>query len=126
VNGSYYRLDTLDVAPPGLPEQAHHALIAGAVGGYFIWGRYSAVNYQIVLYLASRVMVAMYKRLLERGGVGSVSDRTYRLGAAAVWGIVMMLFEQSPEVLHPSLKSSMDEIYRFGLPPRESSEVNRE
>ena len=110
-------------APPGHPERSHHALIAGAVGGYLVWGRYSSVNYQIVLYLTSRVLVGLWKRFLARPGnkvslLARSANRTYPFAAAAVWGVVMMLFEESPDVLHPSLKSSMDEIYRYGLPRR--------
>ena len=37
----------------------------------------------------------------------------YRAIAATTWGMVMALFEDSPHVLHSSLKSSMDEIYRY-------------
>ncbi len=97
--------------PPGHAEHAHHAWIAGAVGGYFVWGRYSSVNYQVVLYLTSRVLVGLWKKY----GINISHPRIYSLAAAVVWGVVMMLFEESPDVLHPSLKSSMDEIYRTKL-----------
>jgi len=33
----------------GTPAAPWHAAVAGAVGGYFIWGDYSGVNYQITL-----------------------------------------------------------------------------
>jgi hypothetical protein len=33
--------------------------------------------------------------------------------AASAWGVVMALFEESPHALHPSLRSGMDEIYRY-------------
>lgn len=103
---------------PGLPENPRHALIAGAIGGYAVWGRYSSVNYQIVLYLTSRIIVGGLALARERGippfGAKVLNfDRSYRLAAAAVWGVVMLLFEEHPHVLHPSLKRSMDEIYRF-------------
>ena len=103
---------------PGLPENPRHALIAGAIGGYAVWGRYSSVNYQIVLYLTSRIIVGALTLARERGippfgAKGLNFDRSYRLAAAAVWGVVMLLFEEHPHVLHPSLKRSMDEIYRF-------------
>lgn len=103
---------------PGLPENPRHALIAGAIGGYAVWGRYSSVNYQIVLYLTSRIIVGALTLARERGippfGAKVLNfDRSYRLAAAAVWGVVMLLFEEHPQVLHPSLKRSMDEIYRF-------------
>jgi peroxisomal membrane protein 4 len=107
----------------GHPERPYHALVAGAVGGYFVWGRYSSVNHQIVLYLTSRVIVGLAKHTWEKfRGVPhhdtpSILNhpRTYPLLAASVWGLVMVLFEESPHVLHKSLKQSMDEIYRFRL-----------
>ncbi|CAN0197834.1 unnamed protein product, partial [Phaeothamnion confervicola] len=46
----------------GLPR-AYSPALAGAIGGRLIWARYSAVNYQIVLYLFSRVIVGMATRL---------------------------------------------------------------
>jgi hypothetical protein len=112
-----------DVAPPGHPENVYHSFVAGAVGGYVVWGRYSSVNYQVVLYLTSRVLVGLGKKFLMRQ---SGSDKTlegdlrrsggsrdyYPLAAALVWGTVMALFEESPEVLHPTLRASMNEIYR--------------
>lgn len=102
--------------PPGHPERSHHALVAGAIGGYLVWGRYSGVNYQIVLYLTSRVLVGLGKHLQERAFPKRLQFHTsYPLFAAAVWGLVMMLFEERPHVLHPSLKKSMDEIYRYKI-----------
>ena len=98
--------------PPGHPERDHHALIAGAIGGYFVWGRYSSVNSQILLYLSSRVLVGLYKRSGQQS-----HPRLFAMLAAAVWGAVMVLFEESPEVLHPSLKTSMEEIYRYQISP---------
>lgn len=103
---------------PGHPEHPHHALVAGAVGGYFVWGRYSSVNNQVVLYLASRVLVGLWKRhcephVLHQNLPLALRERSYAITAAAVWGLVMLLFEESPDVLHPSLTSSMNEIYRF-------------
>lgn len=103
---------------PGLPEQPYHAFLAGAVGGYYVWGRYSGVNYQLILYLASRILVGCIKLASEKGIPPFAWKRlsfakTYPWAAAGIWGTVMMLFEKHPEVLHPSLRRSMDEIYRF-------------
>jgi hypothetical protein len=119
-------------APPGHPENVFHSFVAGAVGGYLIWGRYSSVNYQIVLYLTSRVLVGLGKKFLLRQSSGDKAlvegdlrrgagarGYYYPFAAALVWGTVMALFEESPEVLHPTLRASMDEIYRsqhFSLP----------
>lgn len=124
----------------GYPQYSHHALIAGMIGGYTVWGRYSSINYQIVLYLTSRVIVALFQRLTQTTTTIQhqeqqqqqqqfsksvplpivswrqlIKDRIFPLSAATIWGIVMYLFEESPEFLHPSLRSSMDEIYRFSI-----------
>lgn len=119
--------DSKALIKPGEPEKNYHALLAGATGGYLIWGRYSSVNHQIVLYLTSRILVGLAKRGWEHfhqqpghfGGTNSNTDsilqhpQSYPVVAATVWGIVMLLFEESPHVLHRSLKKSMDEIYRL-------------
>jgi peroxisomal membrane protein 4 len=104
----------------GHPERTYHALIAGSVGGYFVWGQYSSVNHQITMYLTSRVFMGLSKRAWEKYSphtYGSVLQhpKTYSILSAAMWGIVMVLFEESPHVLHPSLKRSMDEIYRYQI-----------
>jgi peroxisomal membrane protein 4 len=122
-------------ALPGYPERLHHSFIAGAVGGFLVWGQYSSVNYQIILYLMSRVLVAAVKRLVMMADPSHQqqqqqpsrlsrlvqSNMSYRLVATVVWGMVMVLFEESPQLLHPSLKSSMEEIYRFRLSSSTSS-----
>lgn len=104
--------------PPGHPERSYHALVAGAVGGYFVFGRYSSVTYQMVLYLTSRVLVAAAKRVQTRyAALSGISfEQSYPLFSAVVWGLVMLMFEDTPELLTPSLRRSMDEIYRFQLP----------
>ncbi len=109
---------TTATTPAGLPQHPYHAFLAGAIGGYIIWGRYSNVNYQLILYLTSRVLVGCIKLAREKG-IRPFSwkkldfTNSYPYGAAVIWGTVMMLFEEYPEVLHPSLRRSMDEIYRF-------------
>jgi peroxisomal membrane protein 4 len=110
-----------------MPEQPYHSFLAGAFGGYFVWGRYSGVNYQLLLYLASRIVVASMKLASEKGIRPFSSQRfrfprVYPWAAAGIWGTVMMLFEEFPDMLHPSLKRSMDEIYRFRL---SSSSIDR-
>jgi peroxisomal membrane protein 4 len=104
---------------PGLPEHPYHAFLAGTIGGYCIWGKYSSVNYQLVLYLTSRIIVGCIKLAREKGyppfsWKRLTFNKLYPYGAALIWGTVMMLFEEYPNVLHPSLRRSMDEIYRFG------------
>ena len=101
-------------APPGHPERIHHAFIAGGVGGYFVWGRYNSLNQQILLYLTSRVLVGLWKRMRQQSS-SDTRNSNFSFLAALTWAFVMALFEESPDVLHPSLKKSMDEIYRYVL-----------
>ena len=123
VNGPFYQqreriITSTNPNTPGLPEQPYHAFLAGALGGYIVWGRYSGVNYQLLLYLTSRILVGCVK-LASQKGLPPFSwkklsfTNTYPWAAAGIWGTVMMLFEEYPNVLHPSLRRSMDEIYRF-------------
>jgi peroxisomal membrane protein 4 len=118
----------LPASMAGYPECPYHALVAGACGGYWVWGRYTKVNQQVVLYLTSRVLVGVVKRAWEHVHHGNSKQQqphpqnsilyhpqTYPMLAALVWGLVMVLFEESPHVLHRSLKGSMDEIYRYQL-----------
>lgn len=114
VDGSYRDQPLLE-RDSGYPERYHHALIAGAVGGYFVWGRYSNVNHQVVLYLTSRVLVGLGKKAANHLNISHHTSNSYPFFAAVIWGMVMALFEDSPEVLHSSLKKSMDEIYRYKL-----------
>ena len=111
----------------GHPETKFHAFLSGALGGYLVWGNYSSVNHQILLYLFSRVLVALSKRLSpEKHSKIFDSPKAYRLLSATVWGIVMFLFEEdSPDSpkLHNSLKRSMDEIYRFQMSSISSKSV---
>ncbi|MGK3738793.1 MAG: hypothetical protein ACI90V_005640 [Bacillariaceae sp.] len=104
----------------GQPERSYHSLLAGAAGGFLVWGKYSSVNHQIILYLTSRIAIGLVKRgwehIYQKSSHSPTSifqhPKTYPMMAATVWGIVMLLFEESPHVLHRSLKASMDEIYR--------------
>ncbi|KAF0689048.1 Aste57867_19463 [Aphanomyces stellatus] len=101
--------------PQGLnPLAPWHAAVAGAVGGYLVWSKYSGVNYQIVLYLFSRVLIGLVKLASEKGWP-IMKDysfkQVYPVFACATWAIVMWLFEYHGHVLHPSLSKSMDFLY---------------
>jgi hypothetical protein len=48
-------------------------------------------------------------------GESKPHPRAFAVVSALLWGVAMMLYEESPHVLNPSLKSSMDEIYRYNL-----------
>lgn len=99
---------------PGQAMTGWHAALAGAIGGWFVWGRYSSVNYQIVLYLLSRVTVAAFHVAAARGWKPFSSfefKQTYPFLAAGTWAFVMWLFERERHSLHKSLAASMDFLY---------------
>ena len=111
VSTRHFESNRSEASLSGRPERPYHSFVAGAIGGYFVWGRYSSLNYQILLYLSSRVLVAAGKHMYRATGQQPHPELFRRL-SAIIWGAVMILFEKYPELLHPSLKSSMDEIYR--------------
>lgn len=99
--------------------------LAGACAAGLIWRHNTHLNYQIMLYLLSRVVVATV-RLLAKQGVAPfnrfTSAGTYPYLAVGVWALVMALYEADASVLHPSLASSMHEIYRAADGPGKSSD----
>jgi peroxisomal membrane protein 4 len=101
----------------GTPAHPYQALLAGGVGGWLVWGNYSSVNFQIVMYLMSRVAVALVKlgaqnNLLLLPSLNTTHfDTVYPWLACGTWALVMWLFEYHPTLLHPSLTSSMVTLY---------------
>lgn len=85
-------------------------LISGGTFGYFVFGNKTNVNYQIILYLFSRVIVGTAENFAEKGILPNI--HIYPLMAAVVWSIVMFLFEDDPSILQNSLASSMQFLYK--------------
>ena len=100
-----------NVGKPGAPW---HAAVAGGIGGYLVWGRYSGVNFQIVMYLMSRVLISVVRVLAAKGYEPLTQYRfqqVYPVLATVVWASVMWLYENEPTSLHPSLLKSMQFLY---------------
>lgn len=93
----------------GEPKKAH-SFIAGCAAGYIIFKDKTNVNYQLILYLLSRNIVSGVESLVKRGKLPD--KKAFPLLAALCWGVVMYLFEDDPTSLQPSLKSSMDFLYK--------------
>lgn len=101
-------------------KQIHH-FIAGFVFGGLIFGRKTNVNYQIVLYLLSRVIVALVEKFYKQSFTERWNQTIlplpferrygYLIFAALCWGVVMWLFEVDKSTLQPGLKSSMQFLY---------------
>jgi len=106
----------LQPSETGRPFRPMHAAAAGAIGGWCVWGKYEHVNYQIVLYLMSRVAVSLAQSLARHDVKPFNSpklkfENSYPVLATVTWAGVMYLYENEPDQLQKSLTRSMDEIY---------------
>jgi hypothetical protein len=109
--------------PSGRPLKPIHSALAGAIGGYLIWGKYEQVNYQVIQYLLPRILIS-YSEILARKGVwpfkafsfedgkdnnggGSfLKPGAYRILAMTVWAGVMYLYEHENDTMPMGLQKS--------------------
>ena len=101
--------------PMGRPANQFDALLAGGLIGHIVWGRYTSINSQIVMYLTARVIMGMCRIAAEKG-VPIAKDLTfetqvYPVWASVIWAIVMWQFEFYPDKLQASLTESMKFLY---------------
>ncbi len=88
-----------------------HTLISGFVVGYFVFGmNQNSINYQIILYLLSRVIVGLVQKLAKKRKIGKM--RFFPYLAMFSWAAVMILFEYNKKALQGSLASSMEFIFK--------------
>ena len=102
-------------------KQPSNSFIAGFLVGGLVFGRKTPINYQINLYLMSRILVAgieyvyrkYYPERLEKEGEEPAAERKYgfQVLAGIVWGLVMWLFFIDKSVLQDSLTTSMRHLY---------------
>ncbi|RPB17733.1 peroxisomal membrane protein 4 [Morchella conica CCBAS932] len=110
------------LSPTG-KERSADSFVAGALGGYVVFGRGgsgNSVNMQIVVYVFARVVLALAKLAVSDGplcvvrgekareGVGRVA---WPLFAGGSWAMVMWLFRWYPEAVQASMRSSMVYLY---------------
>jgi len=69
------------------------------------------VEFQINLYLLSRIIYGLAKLAVKRGYISTPKGDTFPWFAALVWGIVLWQFEYEMDTLQPSLRSSMTYLY---------------
>ncbi|KAI8926750.1 Tim17/Tim22/Tim23/Pmp24 family-domain-containing protein [Entophlyctis helioformis] len=91
-------------------EHNADSFIAGIIGGYIVFGKNTAVNNQIVLYLFSRVAMGVARLAIKRKVIPKPKN-SFPVFAAVTWGIVMWLFRHDRDTLQPSLQSSMQYLY---------------
>ncbi|KAF2187737.1 peroxisomal membrane protein 4 [Zopfia rhizophila CBS 207.26] len=113
-------------------ERHYDSFLAGLIGGYTVFGRniHNSVSQQIVIYVFARVCLALAKLAVQPrhvgrvegggGGMGLIKDEGLRrevvrnawpVFASVSWAAVMYIFRWHPEIVQPSLRSSMQYIY---------------
>ena len=82
------------------------SFVSGGIAGALVWGRSrTPINYQVVLYLLSRITVGAIHHQVNQGNLPDVA--AFKPMAALVWAVVMYLFTVDPKSLQGSLRSSM-------------------
>lgn len=137
----------------GDKEASMHTFLAGLFGGYWVFGHGpaagSSVNQQIVIYVFARVVLAFAKLAVQppgdnalvggsyggHGGVGFlglseqqlalVRQKSWPVFASLSWASVMWMFRWYPEMLQPSLRSSMTYMYVGDFPVSPPSSLLR-
>ncbi|RKP08428.1 peroxisomal membrane protein 4-like protein [Thamnocephalis sphaerospora] len=92
-------------------ELSAHSFLAGLVGGYFVFGKNTSVNKQIVLYVFARVVLAVAKLPARKGLLPREPPQAYPIFAALSWGAIMWLFRYERPTVHSSLQASMQYLY---------------
>ena len=93
-----------------------HSLVAGLIGGYYVFGERTPVNEQIVLYSSSRIIASFLPRA-EVGkdwpaGKPKPTDKSWFAAYATItWGVVMYLHQYRRETMQAGMVNSMDYLY---------------
>jgi len=108
----------------GAKNRSIDPFLAGAAGGYYVFGKHkSSVSQQIVTYVFARVMLGAGKMALKprsEGGWELTRDAATReairrnawpVFASLSWATVMWMFMWHPDVVQPSMRSSMQYMY---------------
>lgn len=94
----------------GKQQKVNH-LISGFLAGYVCFKKNTPVNYQITLYLLSRILVGGAQHLSNKTGLFK-DVNAYPVLTAVCWALVMFLYEDDSSTLQPSLRYSMDFLYK--------------
>lgn len=88
-----------------------HATLGGFLVGYFAWGDYtSGVHMQMMMYIASRLLVALYLMISEKAGFVGTAQH-YRIYSGVLWATLMTILCVEPEVLQASMRKSLEYVF---------------
>lgn len=123
-------LSLLNPSNPG-KEGPYDTFFAGALGGYYVFGRNpNSIKQQIVIYVFARVVLALAALSIESPSQtlttptptlftqrfspevkAKIQENAWPVFASLSWAFVMYVFRWQPESIQSSLKSSMRYIY---------------
>jgi peroxisomal membrane protein 4 len=94
-------------------KQPWHFFVAGAVGGWFVWGsKFDTINSTVALYMFSRAIFGLFAHLHRNHGLTNpFGDKIFAAFCALSWGIGMGMFELNASALNISLVRSQQYIY---------------
>ncbi|KAF8343802.1 Tim17/Tim22/Tim23/Pmp24 family-domain-containing protein [Cantharellus anzutake] len=101
-------------------ERSADTFIAGLIGGYIVFGERTAINEQIVLYVASRVLASFIPRSFPSKNPPGINGtnkpippnaKLFTVFASLTWALVMWLFRHREETINPGMWSSMKYLY---------------
>lgn len=88
----------------------HHSL-AGFLIGYLAWGNISnKVHQQMLIYVVSRLMVALLNLYSHRVGYHATPHH-YRLFSGAMWAMLMTILFMSPGSLQVNMRKSLEYVF---------------
>lgn len=96
-------------APPSL--RWWHSAAGGFLIGFLAWGDASSgVHQQMMMYIVSRLVVALYQIASERVGFEG-SAMQYRVYSGCLWALLMTLLTVEPESLQASMRKSLEYVF---------------
>lgn len=91
--------------------QLWHSIVAGYVIGFVFWGNPgSPVHLQMMMYVMSRMVCAMYHLIVEKYAL-TVPTVAYRFYSGALWALVMYFLLGHPNMIQSSMRQSLQYIF---------------
>jgi peroxisomal membrane protein 4 len=94
-------------------KQPWHFFVAGALGGWFVWGaNFDTISSTVALYMFSRAVVGLSVHLHRSQRLKNpFGERVFAAFCALSWGLGMGLFELDSGAINISLVRSQEYIY---------------
>lgn len=88
-----------------------HHTVGGFLVGSLVWGNsHSAVHLQMMMYMLSRMVCAIYHLVAERVHFTAPSY-AYRVYAGLLWACTITMLMYRPSAIQPSMRQSLEYIF---------------